>query len=58
LKRLIQCLADAYAITHLAGHRDFQPEVTLCPGANLELLLPAMASDAGLAFGIEGYRGP
>ena len=58
LKRLIRCLADAYAITHLVGHRDFQPGVTLCPGANLEALLPDLASETGLAFGVGGYQRP
>ena len=52
------CLIDAYAITHLAGHRDFQPGVTLCPGDNLEVLLPDLAAELGIAFGTEGYVGP
>lgn len=58
LKRLAFCLRDTYGITHLAGHRDFQPEVTVCPGENLETLLPGLAKELRLEFGIGGYVGP
>jgi hypothetical protein len=51
-------LAREYAITHLAGHRDFQPGVTVCPGQNLETRLPSLAAELGLAFGTQGYAGP
>jgi hypothetical protein len=57
LKRLVRCLADEYDITHLAGHRDFQPEVTVCPGKNLEALLPDLATELQLEFGTGGYVG-
>ncbi|MBN1874340.1 MAG: N-acetylmuramoyl-L-alanine amidase [Anaerolineae bacterium] len=59
LKTLGQCLKDEFNnITHLAGHRDFQPEVTVCPGKNLETLLPNLSIELGLDFGIEGYISP
>jgi len=58
LKGLGACLADDYGITHLAGHRDFQPGVTVCPGDYLEALLPDMAVELGLVFGTGGYDGP
>lgn len=57
-KRLISYLTAEYAITHLAGHRDFQPEETVCPGKNLEPLLPDWASELELEFGTGGYMGP
>lgn len=58
LQWLIQTLQRQYPITHLAGHRDFAPGKTLCPGQNLEPLLPALASKLGLRFGDGGYVGP
>lgn len=58
LHTLSACLIDAYAITHIAGHRDFQPGATDCPGDNLEALLPALAAELGIEFGTEGYAGP
>jgi N-acetyl-anhydromuramyl-L-alanine amidase AmpD len=58
LHTLSACLIDAYAITHIAGHRDFQPGVTDCPGDNLEMLLPTLAAELGIEFGTEGYAGP
>ncbi len=58
LQRLSRCLRDTYRITHLAGHRDFQPEVTVCPGENLETLLPGIAKELRLEFGVGGYVGP
>lgn len=58
LQELSSCLRDVYALTHLAGHRDFQPGVTLCPGVNLESLLPEMATELRLEFGTGGYIGP
>jgi hypothetical protein len=58
LRSLVQCLTTEYAITHLAGHRDFQPEETVCPGENLERALPDLASELGLEFGTGGYVRP
>jgi len=58
LKWLIGNLMAKHPITHLAGHRDFLPGKTLCPGKNLEPLLPALAEELGLKFGAGGYLGP
>jgi hypothetical protein len=58
LKLLIRRLVDEYRITHLAGHRDFQPDETVCPGKNLEPLFPGMAVELGLRFGTDGYKPP
>lgn len=58
LKILVRHLADEYGMTHLAGHMDFQPDVTVCPGKNLEPLLPDLAKEASLEFGTGGYDGP
>lgn len=55
LATLAGALRDAYRITHLADHRDFQPSVTLCPGAHLWPRLPELATGLGLAFGTGGY---
>lgn len=51
LKTLAQYLVPTYTISRLAGHRDFQPGVTVCPGGNLEPLLPLLASELGVGFG-------
>lgn len=58
LEQLGRCLAAEYQISHLAGHRDFQPEATVCPGQKLEVLLPDLAAELGLEFGTGGYVGP
>lgn len=58
VKLLIRYLIHTYAgISHLAGHHDFQPEETVCPGKNLEPLLPGWATELGLKFGTGGYVG-
>lgn len=57
-KKLIQFLIEQYGITHLAGHRDFQPDETVCPGKYLEPLLPGLAIELGLTFGTGGYKKP
>ena len=43
LTALSRCLVQEYAIERIAGHRDFQPGETLCPGKNLWPRLPALA---------------
>jgi hypothetical protein len=58
LRTLSACLIDEYSITHMAGHRDFQPGVTDCPGDHLEILLPDLAAEMVIKFGTEGYAGP
>lgn len=60
IERLIvlsRALGYQFALTHLAGHRDFQPGVTVCPGRHLAAQLPAVAAQAKLTLGTEGYRG-
>lgn len=52
LKALAQYLVQTYTLIRLAGHRDFQPGVTVCPGENLEPLLPMLASELGVVFGV------
>lgn len=55
LKELTHCLTSEFGFTHLAGHRDFQPDETVCPGKNLEPQLPDLARELGLKFGTDGY---
>jgi hypothetical protein len=57
LHALGHALREAYTLTHLAGHRDFQPGVTVCPGRHLETRLPALAEALKLSFGTAGYVG-
>ena len=56
LEALAGALKTQFNITHLAGHRDFQPTETVCPGKGLEPLLPNLATKFGLQFGTGGYR--
>ncbi|NJM41636.1 MAG: N-acetylmuramoyl-L-alanine amidase [Anaerolineae bacterium] len=56
LEVLASALKRQFGITHLAGHRDFQPTATVCPGAGLEPLLPNLATTLGLQFGTGGYK--
>lgn len=57
LENMIGLLRDAYGITHIAGHRDFQPGVTVCPGNHLSALLQSTATRLGLELGTKGYAG-
>ena len=53
LRALIANLVAQYGgIDHLAGHKDFNPGITLCPGQNLYPLLPGIAQERGLRYGI------
>jgi hypothetical protein len=53
LKSLVTGLVATYPrIDHMAGHKDFNPGVTLCPGANLYALLPDLAKGLNLAYRI------
>ncbi|NDJ86920.1 MAG: hypothetical protein GYB66_13645 [Chloroflexi bacterium] len=54
---LVNWLALRLELSHLAGHREFNPE-TRCPGENLAPLLDDMALGAGLERGTEGYQAP
>ena len=58
LRALTRYLRDTYTITHMAGHRDFQPEVTSCPGASMWPLLPELAAGLALTYGTGGYTPP
>ena len=58
LRALAADLLARYGLTHLAGHRDFQPDETVCPGALLEPLLPELAAAVGLTYGTGGYVPP
>ncbi len=51
---LVQWLAAVLSLTHLAGHREFNPD-TECPGDHLAAYLDVLAAGAGLARGTGGY---
>lgn len=51
---LCRWLVAELAVTHLAGHSQFNPS-TLCPGAALLDRLPDMAARLGLEYGTDGY---
>ncbi|GAB4569432.1 MAG: hypothetical protein Kow0077_01960 [Anaerolineae bacterium] len=51
---LLNWLTRTLALTHLAGHREFNPE-TVCPGANLLPYLDALAAASGLIHSTTGY---
>lgn len=55
---VVRWLADWLTLTHIAGHKDFNPSLTECPGPYLAEILPALASDSGLILGTEGYVPP
>lgn len=57
LRLLIVYLRDMYVIQYLAGHRDFQPDETICPGRYLAEVLPELAAELGLTYGTDGYTG-
>lgn len=54
---LVNWATDRLALTHLAGHRNFNDD-TVCPGDNLARYLPQLAAEAGLSIGTEGYIPP
>ena len=61
LSNLINYLRYTYEIRYLAGHKDYpgqSPDGTECPGANLYPLLPKIARDLGMKYGIDGYVVP
>jgi hypothetical protein len=57
LQTLVNWLAEQYPLTHLAAHREFNPE-TLCPGDHLMAHLDAVAQAADLQRGTGGYVAP
>jgi hypothetical protein len=56
-QRLAIWLAYRLQLTHIAGHRHFNPQ-TQCPGDNLFKEIPALAAVADLRIGIDGYMPP
>ena len=52
--KLARWLVDELALTHLAGHSQFN-DATLCPGAFMMARLPELAALLSLDFGTEGY---
>jgi hypothetical protein len=56
-RELVRWLADTLALTHLAGHRDFN-DWTQCPGTAVIPYLEDFAFYANLAFGTAGYITP
>jgi hypothetical protein len=53
LKTFLSDMVTRYPLlTSLAGHRDYNPGTTLCPGANLYALLPELAKGLNLAYRI------
>ena len=58
LRDLLFVLKQEYKVTHLAGHKDFNPGVTLCPGKKLYAKLPALADELDYIYGTDGYEGP
>ena len=55
LRLLVTYLCDAYDVRYLGGHRDFQPDETVCPGQHLATLLPELAAELGLVYGTGGF---
>jgi hypothetical protein len=58
LRDLSAYLHEAYNITYIAGHQDFQPEETECPGSHLVAQLPELAIELNMKFGTAGYVVP
>lgn len=61
LRALIDYLRYSYEIRYLAGHKDYpdqSPDGTECPGAHLYPLLPKIARELGMRYGIDGYVVP
>jgi hypothetical protein len=61
LRALVDYLRYTYGIRYLAGHKDYpgqSPDGTECPGDNLYRLLPNLARELGMKYGINGYVKP
>jgi len=61
LRTLMDYLRYTYEIRYLAGHKDYpnqSSDGTECPGANLYPLLPKLARELGMKYGINGYVVP
>lgn len=57
LQALVNVLASAYSLTHLAGHGEFNPE-SVCPGSHFIPYLDELAQKAGLLRGTAGHIRP
>lgn len=57
LQALVNGLASAYLLTHLAGHGEFNPE-SVCPGSHFIPYLDELAQKAGLLRGTAGHVRP
>lgn len=60
LRKLADYLRYTYAIRYLAGHKEYpdqSPDGTECPGDNLYPLLPDLARELRMKYGIDGYVG-
>ena len=49
LQTLTNWLAETYTLTHLAGHSDLNPDITVCPGRFMYPYLDILARGAGLS---------
>ena len=61
LRLLVDYLRYSYDIRFLAGHKDYpnqSPDGTECPGDQLYPLLPDLAEQLGMRYGIGGYVRP
>ena len=58
LREVAAYLREIVGISHLTGHRGFQPEATVCPGENLWPLLAEVAVETGLQWGTDGFVVP
>lgn len=56
-QRLLRWLVAQFYITHIAGHRDFNPQ-TECPGSHLDSYVMALAQAFNLIKSADGYRPP
>ncbi len=58
LREMAAYLRETVGISHLTGHRGFQPEATVCPGENLWPLLAEIAAETRLQWGTDGFVVP
>lgn len=54
IMQLALWLRDAYTLTHIAGHYEFNP-TTACPGVNMKPYLEQFSAYSGLVRGTGGY---
>lgn len=51
LQQLTDYLRSAYTLSHIGGHRDFQPNATVCPGKNLLPHIHTLAQTLQMGYG-------